>query len=85
MDEDYNMEKATDSGSNLTLPKRDIYLCFPMKNSSNKEPWGFRRDVFFQNFCIDTLGMLLNQGLVCRPTTGVRKCLDRKGRQTVDN
>lgn len=85
MDEDHNIEKATDSGSSLTLPKPDIYLCFPMNNSSNKEPRGFRRDVFVQNFRINTLGMLLNQGLVCGPTTGVRKCLDRKGHQTVDN
>ena len=54
-----------------------------MKNSPNVNPCGFWRDSSVQNFSIDVLGALLNEGLVCTPTTGVRRYLDKKAQQLI--
>ena len=81
--EDHDIPKATDSRNDLTAPKPDIYLGFPMKNSPNINLRGFWRDSSVQNFSIDILGPLLNEGLVCTPTTRVRRYLDKKARQLI--
>jgi hypothetical protein len=81
--EDHDIPKATPSDIYLTEPKPDIYLGFPIKNSSYQKLDGFWKDPSNENFSIGILGRLLNEGLVCTPTTGVRKYLDKKGRQTV--
>jgi hypothetical protein len=38
-----------------------------------------------QNFSIDTLGLLLNKGLACTPTTGVQRYLEKRGKSKVAN
>ena len=78
--EDHGITKATDFGPDLTQPKPDIYLGFRIHDSRREETRGFQRDEFMQNFSIDTLGRLLNSELVCTPTTGVRKYLQRRGK-----
>jgi hypothetical protein len=45
-----------------------------------EESRGFQRDDFMQNFSINTLGRLLNNDLVCTPTTGVRTYLQKRGK-----
>ena len=62
-----------------------MYLGFRIYNLPYEEPRGFWRDGFVQNFSIDMLGILLNKGLVCTPTTGVRRYLHRRGERRLKN
>jgi len=77
----YNTPKAYPTGSDLTRPKPDIYLGYKITNSRHEQPYGFSRDSSVQNFSLGTLVKLIHKGLVCIPTTGVRKYLEATGRQ----
>lgn len=81
----HGIEKINDYGPGLTRPKPDIYLGLPIHKLPLEDPCGFWRDELVQNFSLDTLGILLNKGLVCTPTTGVRKYLQSRGQQRLNN
>jgi hypothetical protein len=82
--EDHGIAKATDSGPDLKMPKPDIYLGFRIQDLPYEEALGFRRDESVRNFSIDTLGTLLSKELVCTPTTGVRKYLQKRRQLRLD-
>jgi hypothetical protein len=68
-----NLTKPNPSAKDRTLPKPDLTYAFPIHSLNSDNPKGFARDVFGQTFSLQVLGNLVQQGVSCAPTTGLRK------------
>lgn len=67
--EAHNPEEA----SPRTMPKPDLTYAFPVRDLSSSSSRGFARDEHLQAFSLQVLGNLVDQGISCAPTTGLRK------------
>ncbi|KAF8849678.1 hypothetical protein BDZ45DRAFT_809789 [Acephala macrosclerotiorum] len=61
-----------------TIPKPDIYCGFPVYDSQRYNTYGFWKDDFIQNFTVETLSHLRENGMSSTATSAVAKRLAEK-------
>ncbi|KAH7070236.1 hypothetical protein FB567DRAFT_216878 [Paraphoma chrysanthemicola] len=67
-----NAKKEVFLGKPRTTPKPDLTYAFPIKSHSTAILRGLARDEISKALSPEVLGQLLQQGITCTPTTGLR-------------
>ena len=68
-----NFVKPCPTAPNRTKPKPDLTYAFPIQTSASDDLGGFARDELTQTLSLQSLKKLVKQGVVCAPTTALRK------------
>ena len=66
-----------------TQPKPDLTYAFPVQDLNSSSSKGFGRDELLQTFSLQVLGKLVQQGISCTPTTGLKKWVNSTERTQV--
>lgn len=75
-----NLEQCNPCLKPRTRPKPDLTYAFPIHDSPLNDLSRFERDHFTRCFSVQALKTLSEKGIICAPTTGLRKWTERAKR-----